>query len=461
MLRKGKYGKYLHVIESLLGFAVVNLAFLIATLSDKEVLGFRWKVTLLIVNVCYLPVVFYRSRYPQGRALHLDIIAKNAIAAVGIHALFFFSILAFLNSWVDNMSFYLWFYGILVILLPLGWALTRLSLKYFRRNGINSANAVIIGSGESAIRLRDAMRSDPGYGYRFMGFFDNDTTNAEALGSEYLGTIDSLEDFMNREPVNEVYYTLSGEDHETLRRCVRYSDNHVAQFYYVPQLNQYVSRVSELSNIGKVPILNIRENPLKRISNRYLKRGFDLIFSSAFLLLSPIVFLPIAIAIKVTSPGPVFFKQKRTGYLGKDFNCLKFRTMQVNTTSDTQQAVRQDPRVTKIGNFLRRTSLDELPQFINVWLGDMSVVGPRPHMIKHTADYSKLIDKYMLRHLIKPGITGWAQINGFRGQTEELWQMEKRVEHDVWYIENWNFFLDIKIIILTAVNMFRGDDNAF
>ncbi|MDE6459124.1 MAG: undecaprenyl-phosphate glucose phosphotransferase [Muribaculum sp.] len=461
MLRKGKYGKYLHVIESLLGFAVVNLAFLIATLSDKEVLGFRWKVTLLIVNVCYLPVVFYRSRYPQGRALHLDIIAKNAIAAVGIHALFFFSILAFLNSWVDNMSFYLWFYGILVILLPLGWALTRLSLKYFRRNGINSANAVIIGSGESAIRLRDAMRSDPGYGYRFMGFFDNDTTNAEALGSEYLGTIDSLEDFMNREPVNEVYYTLSGEDHETLRRCVRYSDNHVAQFYYVPQLNQYVSRVSELSNIGKVPILNIRENPLKRISNRYLKRGFDLVFSSAFLLLSPIVFLPIAIAIKVTSPGPVFFKQKRTGYLGKDFNCLKFRTMQVNTTSDTQQAVRQDPRVTKIGNFLRRTSLDELPQFINVWLGDMSVVGPRPHMIKHTADYSKLIDKYMLRHLIKPGITGWAQINGFRGQTEELWQMEKRVEHDVWYIENWNFFLDIKIIILTAVNMFRGDDNAF
>lgn len=461
MLRKGKYGKYLHVIESLLGFAVVNLAFLIATLSDKEVLGFRWKVTLLIVNVCYLPVVFYRSRYPQGRALHLDIITKNAIAAVGIHALFFFSILAFLDSWVDNMSFYLWFYGILVILLPLGWALTRLSLKYFRRNGINSANAVIIGSGESAIRLRDAMRSDPGYGYRFMGFFDNDTTNAEALGSEYLGTIDSLEDFMNREPVNEVYYTLSGEDHETLRRCVRYSDNHVAQFYYVPQLNQYVSRVSELSNIGKVPILNIRENPLKRISNRYLKRGFDLVFSSAFLLLSPIVFLPIAIAIKVTSPGPVFFKQKRTGYLGKDFNCLKFRTMQVNTTSDTQQAVRQDPRVTKIGNFLRRTSLDELPQFINVWLGDMSVVGPRPHMIKHTADYSKLIDKYMLRHLIKPGITGWAQINGFRGQTEELWQMEKRVEHDVWYIENWNFFLDIKIIILTAVNMFRGDDNAF
>lgn len=461
MLGKGKYGKYLHLIESLLGFAVVNLAFLIASLSDKEVLGFRWKVTLLIVNVCYLPVVYYRSRYPQSRALHLDIIAKNAIAAVGIHALFFFSILTFLNSWVDNMSFYFWFYGLLVFLLPLGWTLTRLTLKYFRRNGINSANAVIIGTGECATRLRDAMRSDPGYGYRFMGFFDNDTTNAEALGDEYCGSIDMLENFMQKEPVNEVYYTLSGEDHDTLRRCVGIADNHVAQFYYVPQLSQYISRVSELSNIGKVPILNIRENPLKLISNRYMKRAFDVLFSSVFLLLSPILFIPIAIAIKVTSPGPVFFRQKRTGYLGKDFNCLKFRTMHVNKASDTQQAVRKDPRVTKLGQFLRRTSLDELPQFINVWLGDMSVVGPRPHMIKHTADYSKLIDKYMVRHLIKPGITGWAQINGYRGQTEELWQMEKRVEYDVWYIENWNFFLDIKIIILTIIDVFRGDDNAF
>lgn len=461
MLRKGKYGKYLHIIESLLGFAVVNLAFLIATLSDKEVLGFRWKVTLLIVNICYLPVVFYRSRYPQGRALHLDINRQKRHCRCRYPCTVLFLNPRF-SRFVGRQYVVLpLVYGILVILLPLGWTLTRLSLKHFRRNGINSANAVIIGSGECAMRLRDAMRSDPGYGYRFMGFFDNDTSNAEMLGDEFRGTIDTLEEFMNLEPVNEVYYTLSGEDHETLRRCVGYADKHVAQFYYVPQLSQYVSRVSELSNIGKVPILNIRENPLKRISNRYLKRAFDLIFSSTFLLLSPIIFVPIAIAIKISSPGPVFFKQKRTGYLGKDFNCLKFRTMQVNKTSDTQQAVRQDPRVTKVGNFLRRTSLDELPQFINVWLGDMSVVGPRPHMIKHTADYSKLIDKYMLRHLIKPGITGWAQINGFRGQTEELWQMEKRVEHDVWYIENWNFFLDIKIIILTAIGMFRGDDNAF
>ncbi len=460
MLGKGKYGKYLHLIESLIGFGVVNLAFLIATLSDSDVLGFRWKVTLLIVNVCYLPVVYYRSRYPQGRALHVDIIVKNALAAVGIHALFFFSILTFLDSWVNNMSFYLWFYGLLLFLLPLVWAFTRLTLKHFRRNGINSANAVIIGTGEYARRLRDAMQSDPGYGYRFLGFFDDNPPDSDDC-PDYNGNIDDLSRFMDEASVNEVYYTLSGEDHEMLRRIVGLADDHVAQFYYVPQLSQYISRVSDLSNIGKVPILTVRENPLKRITNRYMKRAFDVVFSSVFLLLSPLVFIPIAIAIKLSSPGPVFFKQKRTGYLGREFNCLKFRTMKVNNVSDTKQAERGDSRITAVGRFLRRTSLDELPQFINVWLGDMSVVGPRPHMIKQTADYRKLIDRYMVRHLIKPGITGWAQISGFRGQTEELWQMEKRVEYDVWYIENWNFILDLKIIVITAIGVFRGDENAF
>ncbi len=163
----------------------------------------------------------------------------------------------------------------------------------------------------------------------------------------------------------------------------------------------------------------------------------------------------------MTSPGPVFFKQKRTGYLGRDFYCWKFRTMHVNRDADARQATRNDNRVTKFGHFLRHTSIDELPQFINVWLGDMSVVGPRPHMLKHTDDYRKIIKRYMVRHFIKPGITGWAQIKGFRGQTEEVWQMEKRVENDVWYIEHWSFLLDLKIVFLTIINVFKGEDNAY
>ena len=213
--------------------------------------------------------------------------------------------------------------------------------------------------------------------------------------------------------------------------------------------------------IGSMPIAAARPNPLARFHNRVIKRVFDIVFSSIFLVFFPIILIPVAIAIKLSSPGPVFFKQKRTGFLGEEFNCWKFRTMRVNADADTRQATADDPRKTRVGNFLRKTSIDELPQFINVWLGNMSVVGPRPHMLAHTEQYARLIDQYMVRHFIKPGITGWAQVNGFRGQTEELWQMEKRVEYDVWYIENWNLLLDIKIVFKTIFNAVRGEENAF
>ncbi|MDE5930840.1 MAG: sugar transferase, partial [Muribaculaceae bacterium] len=158
---------------------------------------------------------------------------------------------------------------------------------------------------------------------------------------------------------------------------------------------------------------------------------------------------------------PVYFKQERTGYRGNSFYCYKFRTMKVNASADNCQATRHDPRKTRVGDFLRKTSLDELPQFINVWKGDMSIVGPRPHMLKHTKEYSELIDRYMVRHMVKPGITGWAQVNGYRGLTDELWKMERRVEFDTWYIENWTFFLDLKIMVRTVINAIKGESNAF
>ena len=175
----------------------------------------------------------------------------------------------------------------------------------------------------------------------------------------------------------------------------------------------------------------------------------DLLVAIPAVLLSPLWFIPLAVIVKMSSPGPVLFRQIRTGYMGKEFECLKFRTMLVNDDADSMQASKSDMRITKIGKFLRKTSLDELPQFFNVLKGDMAVVGPRPHMIKHTADYSTLLGNYMLRHLVKPGLTGWAQANGLRGETKELWQMEKRVEYDVHYVESWNVWLDFKIIFLT------------
>ena len=201
---------------------------------------------------------------------------------------------------------------------------------------------------------------------------------------------------------------------------------------------------------------------LKDVWKVLLRRVSRVLFSLVVIaLVSVTVLVPIIFAIKLSSRGPVLFKQRRTGYRGREFTCLKFRTMKVNSQADTVQATKDDPRKTRVGDFLRRTSLDELPQFLNVLWGDMSVVGPRPHMVSQTNEYKKLIDKYMVRHIIKPGITGLAQVSGYRGQTEELWQMQKRVEYDVTYIENWSLWLDVKIIIRTIVNAILGEKNAF
>ncbi len=218
----------------------------------------------------------------------------------------------------------------------------------------------------------------------------------------------------------------------------------------------------ELNVLGNMPVLSLRNEPLQHPMNRAIKRTFDVFFSFVFLCsLFPVIYIIVAIGIKMSSPGPVFFKQRRTGERGREFYCYKFRTMKVNKDADTKQAIKGDSRTTYFGELLRKSSIDELPQVINVLKGEMSVVGPRPHMLKHTQQYNELIDKYMLRHLVKPGITGWAQVTGYRGETKELSQMEGRVVRDVWYLEHWSFFLDIKIIYQTVINMFRGEKNAY
>ena len=203
-------------------------------------------------------------------------------------------------------------------------------------------------------------------------------------------------------------------------------------------------------------------SPLYIRYNSIIKRAFDLMVSIVMLCsFFPIICLIVGIFIKLTSPGPIFFVQKRTGKDGKDFNCYKFRSMVVNQDADKLQATANDPRKTPLGNFIRNTSIDEIPQLINVFLGNMSLVGPRPHMVKHTEMYSKLIDNYMDRHAVKPGITGWAQVTGLRGETKELYQMENRVKADIWYIENWSFLLDMKIIVKTVLTILLGDKNAY
>lgn len=239
--------------------------------------------------------------------------------------------------------------------------------------------------------------------------------------------------------------------------------NNVVHFYSVPNVSNYLHHRMYFNMIGSVPYLSFFRDPLSSsVQNRVIKRTFDIVFSLTFLCtIFPIVLLVVAVITKITMPGPLFFRQKRNGLNDKVFYCIKFRSMRVNDDADKVQATKDDPRKTKWGNIMRKTNIDELPQFINVLLGDMSVVGPRPHMLKHTEEYSQLIDKYMVRHFVRPGITGWSQVTGFRGETKELSQMEGRVKGDIWYIEHWTFRLDLYIIFKTIANAIRGEKEAY
>lgn len=460
-ISKGRYGKYIQNILTLCDFIVLNIVFFAVTWLCPDMVESRPRLVWLLVNIAYLPVVYGLGGTHRARAIPMHHVLVNSLRGVGLHALFFISLLFFLQFEVIGWQTIAIFYAAMFMVFPLWWSLTRMSIKLLRRRGYNFCRVIIVGTGPTAVRLYQELLNDAGFGYRIVGFFDDSCPDDFPRPDLYKGDTRELSEFIRINDVDEVFYTLAGTNDEALRSTLHAADANVTKFYYVPQISRYLARGFNLRSMGSVPILSVRDTPLSSLHNAALKRLFDIAFSSVFLLISPVIFIPVAVAIKLSSPGPVFFRQKRTGYLGREFLCWKFRTMKVNGDSNTKQTERNDPRKTRVGDFLRRTSIDELPQFINVFLGDMSVVGPRPHMLRDTEDYSALIDRYMVRHFIKPGITGWAQVNGYRGATDQLWKMERRVEHDVWYSENWTFFLDIKIIVRTVLNAIQGEKNAF
>lgn len=457
MVKKGRYGQFISGLFTLVDFLILNLTYLILYLFNNEPDDFFTRHVWFMMNITFAAGCSIYSNIHNRRVVFADRVVLTATKSVMLFAILFFASLLFLN--LDNIRVltFVEFFLIFFPSLSIWWLLSRQMLKIYRSRGFNFKRTVIIGGSTVGMRLLDELIGDDGYGFRIMGLFDDTPRQTKY----YKGGLDNLEAFIKDNLIDEMYCTLPDGEDGVVQRMIKLADRNAVDFYYVPQFGSAIKRQFELQSIGNVPILAIRPNPLNKTLNRIIKRTFDIIFSSCVLVFTPIVLPLIALGIKLSSPGPIFFKQKRTGYRGKEFYCYKFRTMKVNNDSDSVQATENDPRKTAFGDFLRRTSIDELPQFFNVWKGDMSIVGPRPHMLKHTKDYSALIDKYMVRHTIKPGITGWAQVNGYRGETRELWQMEKRVEYDVWYAENWNLMLDLKIIFLTVKNAIRGEKNAF
>ena len=304
------------------------------------------------------------------------------------------------------------------------------------------------------------------YGYHFLGFFDDNPMNYPLdVRKDILGSVEDAKRYALENQIDEFFCALSNNEEEKIRDLIEFGDENLIRVKIVPDLTKFLTHhlnKIEIDYYGQIPVMTLRSEPLESFVNRFIKRGFDVAFSMLIIIFVLSWLFPlVALIIKLTSKGPVLFVQERSGLRNRSFQVIKFRTMNVNIDAHHTQAPRGDDRITPIGKFLRRSNLDELPQFINVFFGQMSVIGPRPHMLKHTEEYSKIIDKFMVRHLVKPGITGWAQVNGYRGETRNHKDMEGRVRADVWYIENWSFALDIKIIILTIINMIRGEENAF
>ncbi len=319
--------------------------------------------------------------------------------------------------------------------------------------------AVVGGSPSRLKNLEKALSSAFGHNSRFVGQF----SDKELTGVKKIGGYEDIKNFIRQNPgLNKLLYFNSNLTAKEVQELGQFCRTHFVDFNVVPMEISFFEKGTQVEQLASLPILRRKQEPLVLLKNRILKRTFDVVFSSLVILLIFPWLLPIiALLIKLESRGSVFFIQHRTGYWNKPFRCIKFRSMSVNNSADSKQATKNDARITKIGAFLRKTNLDELPQFFNVFWGDMSVVGPRPHMLKHTEDYSKLIDKFMIRHEAKPGITGWAQVNGWRGPTDEVYKMAKRVEFDVYYIENWSFWLDLRCIFQTVFNMVEGEENAF
>ena len=324
--------------------------------------------------------------------------------------------------------------------------------------GTDYKNIIILGYNDDLNSITKYFKAKKKSGYNYIGFFTNKTVSSNDCLGELSGFYKYIE---NNKNIDEVYCSLSELSDAELKEIKNFADNNMLAVKLIPSSGYALANNTKIDYYDISPVISTRRLPLENLDMRILKRVFDLVFSFlVIILIFSWLFPIIAILIKIDSKGPVFFKQKRPGIGGDFFNCLKFRSMR--TDADSQLAAsRVDNRITKLGKFLRKSSIDELPQFLNVFAGNMSIIGPRPHNKSMSSDFAKTVNKFMIRHYVKPGITGLAQVRGLRGEIEKHTDIEHRVKLDIFYIENWSFLLDIKIIIKTVLNVIKGEDKAY
>jgi putative colanic acid biosysnthesis UDP-glucose lipid carrier transferase len=434
-------------------FSILLTSFLLGSPGDYD--GPDPSIFLIFIMV-WTVITVLRKDYRWDRTASGDKLFNKLIVSL----LWFLIIVAILWMPMISDAERLLFFGALGIFLLLFISIYRvgihLMLRKYRARGFNFRNAVIIGKGEVGKKLAEVLRRRKDFGIRFMGYFD--------LNNEMIRNRDYIKKFLDDAVKNEIDIIYINEimDELLIKRLIDFADEHYIKVKIVPGGSLQLEKNLSFSRYGDLYVVNVNEIPLDNVFNFGLKRVFDFVFSflvTVFILswMIPLV----GLLIKLESKGPIFFIQERNGVNNQVFKCLKFRSMTPNDYSDTKQAVKNDPRVTRIGAFLRKTSLDEVPQFLNVLLGDMSIVGPRPHPVPMNQKFSTYVQKYNARHRIKPGITGLAQVKGYRGEILHPYQIRSRVRLDYFYVQNWSIWMDLSICFRTIAEIFVYRKNAY
>jgi putative colanic acid biosynthesis UDP-glucose lipid carrier transferase len=460
-----QFTRYLQITLVILDLVTLNFFYLICQLVLVKDVDSRFLDAYIlywtISNASWIALSFLLWTYAEKVILSFDSFTKRTIQVY----LF----------WIICIMFYLFFARQLDIsrmfivssLASFGFGLLMNRFiylgirKHFRSSDYLIKKVLILGYNETAKKLAKYFEED-GLNTQLVGYVENDDNVHELSNYPVLAELDNTLQIAKKLNIQEIFSTITPEQNKDIYSLMYQSEKECIRFKIVPNLSIFMTREVHIEFFGELPILSLRTEPLDDVGNRIKKRALDIVISAFVIVLVLSWLIPLlGFLIFIESGLPIFFSQLRTGKDKKLFYCWKLRSMKANKDANLKQATKHDERITKIGKFIRKTSLDEFPQFINVLRGEMSLVGPRPHMVKHTSDYSKVVDDYMVRQFIKPGITGWAQINGLRGEITNPEQIKMRVNKDLWYLENWTLWLDIQILFLTVYSIFKGDKNAF
>lgn len=444
----GRFSKFIRPLTMIIDLVIVNtMAFVYFPFIERE-FSFCFLLSLSWIMLSWLT-----DFYDVYRHTRIVRIVEKLFKQFVLQFIVVTSFNGFFTRFTEQKELFM--YGVstfvLITLVKFGIFFT---LKYIRRVlGGNFRNVVVIGAGKEIEMLKDLFITRTDLGYRISNSFE---------GIKEDSCLDEIKGCILNNKIDEIYIQFSLVKDSDYHDLLEFADNNLKTLKYVPSQKQVLTHNLKVDYYDFIPVVPRRVIALDKIYNRFVKRLFDIIFSLFTIVFVLSWLMPlIAILIKTESKGPILFKQKRTGLNDKEFYCYKFRSMKLNEESDKVQATKNDDRITKIGAFIRKTSIDEFPQFFNVLLGDMSIVGPRPHMVVHTKMYAKRVNRFMLRHLVKPGITGMAQTHGYRGEIESNRDIVNRFKYDLFYLENWSIFLDLKIIYLTIYNIFKGEDKAY